>query len=393
MQPCASLLRGNDVAEKRDYYEVLGVPKTATDAEIKSAFRKKAKECHPDLHPGDKAAEAQFKELNEAAEVLSDPDKRSKYDQFGHAAFDPGAGGGNPFSGGGGFSGFGGFSDIIDQMFGGGFSGGGFSGGSAQRNGPQAGNDLRYNLTLTFEEAAFGVRKEILVPREENCTVCGGTGAKPGTEPTRCPTCGGTGAVRTQQNTILGSFTSTRPCSACRGTGKIIHDPCQECKGTGRLRKNTRIAVDVPAGIDNGQMISLRGNGEAGVRGGPRGDLYVSITVKPHRVFRRKGFDLYMEMPIPYTVAALGGSVMVPTLNGTVSCNIPAGTPSGKTFRLREKGIQVLHGNSFGDLLMTATVDVPKRLTDEQRQLLEQLAALEGSTTTKSGKKTLFNKR
>ncbi len=359
------------MADKRDYYEVIGVQKGASEAEIKSAFRKKAKECHPDLHPGDKKAEAQFKELNEAAEVLSDPEKRAKYDQFGHAAFDPNMGGQNPFTGG---AGFGDFSDIIDQMFGGGF--GGFGGGGRQaRNGPVAGNDLRYNLTLTFEEAAFGVRKEILIPREETCATCGGTGAKPGTEPERCATCGGTGQVRTQQNTILGSFTSTRPCTNCRGTGKVIKDPCTECKGAGRVRKNTRIVVNVPAGIDNGQTISMRGEGEAGTRGGPRGDLYIAVTVRPHKLLVRKGYDLYLNMPIPFTVAALGGEIVVPTLKDSVKYTVPAGTQSGATFRLREQGVQRLNATGRGDLLITVTIAVPKRLSDEQKALLRQFEA------------------
>lgn len=371
------------MADKRDYYEVLGVPKTATEAEIKSAFRKQAKTCHPDLHPGDKEAEARFKELNEAAEVLCDADKRAKYDQFGHAAFDPSMGGQNPFEGG--FGGFG-FSDIFDQMFGGGF------GGSARTaSGPVAGNDLRYSLTLTFEEAAFGVKREILIPREEACSACNGSGAKPGTEPVRCTTCGGTGQVRTQQNTILGSFTSMRPCSACHGTGKIIKEPCQSCRGSGRVRKNTRIVVNVPAGIDNGQTISMRGEGEAGKRGGPRGDLYVSITVRPHKLFQRRGYDLYLELPIPFTTAALGGEITVPTLQDPVRYTVPAGTQSGTTFRLREQGVPRLHNQGRGDMLVTVTIDVPKKLTDEQKHLLEQFAAAQGNRT-KAGKKGIFSK-
>ena len=372
------------MAEKRDYYEILGVPKTATEAEIKSAFRKQAKTCHPDLHPGDKAAEARFKELNEAAEVLGDPEKRAKYDQFGHAAFDPSMGGQNPFEGG--FGGFG-FSDIFDQMF-----GGGFGGGTRTQNGPVAGNDLRYSMTLTFEEAAFGVRREILVPREESCSTCGGTGAKPGTQPVRCTTCGGTGQVRTQQNTILGSFTATRPCSACRGTGKIIKEPCQDCKGTGRVRKNTRIVVNVPAGIDNGQTISMRGEGEAGLRGGPRGDLYISVTVRPHKLFQRRGYDLYLEMPIPFTTAALGGEITVPTLRESVRYTVPAGTQSGATFRLREQGVPRLHNQGRGDLLVKVYIDVPKKLTEEQRHLLTQFAATQGGGRPRGGKKSIFSK-
>lgn len=372
------------MADKRDYYEVLGVPKTATEAEIKSAFRKQAKTCHPDLHPGDKEAEARFKELNEAAEVLCDADKRAKYDQFGHAAFDPSMGGQNPFEGG--FGGFG-FSDIFDQMF-----GGGFGGSSRAANGPVAGNDLRYSLTLTFEEAAFGVKREILIPREEACDTCNGTGAKPGTEPVRCTTCGGTGQVRSQQNTILGSFTSMRPCSACHGTGKIIKEPCQTCRGSGRVRKNKRIVVSVPAGIDNGQTISMRGEGEAGKRGGPRGDLYVSITVRPHKLFQRRGYDLYLELTIPFTTAALGGDITVPTLKDSVRYTVPAGTQSGTTFRLREQGVPRLHNQGRGDMLVTVTIDVPKKLTEEQKHLLEQFAATQNGGKAKPGKKGIFSK-
>ena len=344
--------------------------KTATESEIKSAFRKKAKECHPDLHPGDKAKEAQFKELNEAAEILSDADKRAKYDQYGHAAFDPSMGGQDPFAGGG-FGGFGDFGDILGQMFGGGF--GGFGGGQT-RNGPIPGDDLRYNLTITFEEAAFGVEKEITIPREEACENCHGSGAKPGTEPVTCKTCNGTGQVRTQQSTILGSFSSTRPCTNCKGTGKVIAEPCADCRGTGRVRRNLKKTVKVPAGIDNGQSLCLRGMGSAGHKGGPNGDLYVTISVRSHKQFTRKGFDLYLEMPISFTMAALGGSLTVPTLKESVKYQIPAGTQTGSTYRLREQGIQRLNASGKGDLLVTVTVEVPKHLTDEQRKLLEQLA-------------------
>ena len=376
------------MADKRDYYEILGVSKTATESEIKSAFRKKAKECHPDLHPGDKAKEAQFKELNEAAEILSDADKRAKYDQYGHAAFDPSMGGQDPFAGGG-FGGFGDFGDILGQMFGGGF--GGFGGGQT-RNDPIPGDDLRYNLTITFEEAAFGVEKEITIPREETCETCHGSGAKPGTEPVTCKTCNGTGQVRTQQSTILGSFTSTRPCSNCKGTGKVIADPCADCRGTGRVRKNLKKTVKIPAGIDNGQSLCLRGMGSAGHRGGPNGDLYVTISVRGHRQFTRKGFDLYLEMPISYTMAALGGSLTVPTLKESVKYQIPAGTQTGSTYRLREQGIQRLNASGKGDLLVTVTVEVPKHLTDEQKKLLDQLAETFGEGAEGRGAKKSFGR-
>lgn len=373
------------MADKRDYYEVLGVPKTATEAEIKSAFRKQAKTCHPDLHPGDKEAEARFKELNEAAEVLTDADKRAKYDQYGHAAFDPSMGGQDPFAG---FSGFGGFSDIFDSMFGGGF------GSTSQRsaNGPVNGNDLRYSMTLTFEEAAFGTKKEIVIPREEECSCCSGSGAKPGTHPVRCTACGGTGQVRTQQNTILGSFTSMRPCSACKGTGTIIKEPCQECHGTGHVRKNKRITVTIPAGIDSNQTLSMRGEGEAGKRGGARGDLYIVIMVKPHKLFRRKGNDLYYEMLIPFTTAVLGGEVSVPTITDPITYTIPAGTQAGTTFRVKEQGMPRLHNQGRGDMLLTVNIDVPKKITDEQQELLEMLAASFGTAGKSKTKKSIFAK-
>ncbi len=376
------------MADKRDYYEVLGVSKTATEDEIKSAFRKKAKECHPDLHPGDKEAEAQFKELNEAAEVLVDAEKRAKYDQFGHAAFDPSMGGQDPFAGGG-FGGFGDLGDILGQMFGGGF-GGGF--GGQTRNGPIPGDDLRYSMTITFEEAAFGAEKEITIPREEVCSTCGGTGAKPGTQPETCKTCNGTGQVRTQQNTILGSFTSTRPCATCRGTGKVIKDPCADCHGNGRVRKNVKKKVKIPAGIDNGQTLCLRGLGNAGHRGGPNGDLYVTISVKNHKQFKRKGFDLYLNIPISYTMAALGGSITVPTLKESVKYNVPAGTQTGSTFRLRDQGIKHLNANGNGDLLVTVNVEVPKRLTDEQKSLLEKYAETLGESNEGRGKRSVFGR-
>ena len=376
------------MADKRDYYDILGVSKSATADEIKSAFRKKAKECHPDLNPNDKAKEAQFKELNEAAEILTDADKRAKYDQYGHAAFDPSMGGPDPFAGG--FGGFGDFGDILGQMFGGGF--GGFGGGQT-RNGPVPGDDLRYNLTVTFEEAAFGVEKEITIPREEACETCHGSGAKPGTNPVTCKTCNGPGQVRTQQSTILGSFTSTRPCSNCRGTGKVINDPCADCRGTGRVRKNLKKTIKIPAGIDNGQSHCQRGMGSAGHRGGQNGDLYVTISVRDHRQFVRNGFDLYLDMPISFTMAALGGSLTVPTLKESVKYNIPAGTQTGATYRLRDQGIQRLNSSGKGDLIVKVNVEVPKHLTEEQRSLLERFAETFGESAEPRGGKKASNGR
>ncbi|MBR2644619.1 MAG: molecular chaperone DnaJ [Clostridia bacterium] len=363
---------------KRDYYEVLGVDKNASDADIKSAFRKKAKNCHPDLHPGDAAKEAEFKELNEAYEVLSDPEKREKYDQFGHAAFDPAMGGGNPFTGATGFDGFG---DIFSTIF------GGFGAQTQNRNAPMTGDDIRYNLTLSFEEAAFGAEKELNVTREEVCDVCGGTGAKPGTQPQRCHTCKGTGQVRIQQNTLFGTTTINRPCSACRGTGKIISEPCAECRGKGRVRRLKRLSLKIPAGIDDGQTINMRNEGDAGYKGGPRGNLYVTISVRPHAQFVRRGSDLLLTMNIPYTTAALGGEIVVPTLTGQIKYNVPRGTQIGTTFRLREQGIQKLQQQGKGDLFVTVNVEVPKKITPQERVILEQLAALEGKPVVQKNKK------
>lgn len=372
---------------KADYYEVLGVGKNASESEIKTAFRKAAKTYHPDLHPDDKEAEARFKEINEAYEVLSDPEKRAKYDQFGHAAFDPSMGG-TGFDG----AGFGDFSDILNTVFGSGFGFG--NGASANRNGPRAGHDLRYNMTITFEEAATGVRQEILIPREENCDACGGTGAAPNTTPQRCSVCGGTGQMRMQQNTMFGSFSTVRTCDACHGTGKIIKDPCPNCKGRGRISKSQRIVVNVPAGIDDGQTISLRGEGEAGYRDGPAGDLLVNIRVKPHKLLTRRGYDLYLEMNIPVTVAALGGEIQVPTLSGTVKYNIPEGTQPGTMFRLREQGITKLNSNAKGDLFIKANVQIPKKLTEDQREVFRQLAVALGekSGDSHANRKGFFQK-
>ena len=388
------------MAEKRDYYEVLGVGKTASDDEIKQAYRKLAKKYHPDLNPNNKEAEEKFKEANEAYEVLSDKDKRAKYDQFGHAAFDPSAGGGYGYGAGGfgGFSGFSsggfsgsftGFEDILGSMFCGGFGGGSRS---SRANAPMQGDDIRYNLTITFEEAAFGCKKEISYRREEKCASCGGSGAKPGSSTKTCTKCGGTGQVRVQQNTVFGAMMSTRECDACGGTGKIIEQPCEKCRGTGRTSSVIKVAVNVPAGIDDGQTIRIGGKGGAGFNGGPDGDLLVSIRVRNHKQFIREGFNLYINMSIPVTTAVLGGEVKVPTLTGEVKYNIPAGTQSGTTFRLRDQGIQKLQQTGKGDLYVNVTVEIPKRLTDEQRSLFEELAETFG-TEHPDGPASIFSKK
>lgn len=376
---------------KRDYYEVLGVSKTASDDEIKSAFRKMAKLYHPDLHPNDKEAEAKFKEVNEAYEVLSNADKRAKYDQFGHAAFDPAGGGGgysswSGFGGGSPFGGFGGFGDIFGDIFGGGTT-------RANPNAPVRGETLRQSMTITFEEAAFGCEKEIQYRREENCSACGGTGAAPGTQPQTCPTCGGRGTVTRVQNTILGSMQTTVPCSACGGTGKIIKDPCKICNGNGRVRNIQKRRIKIPAGIDDGQTIRISGAGDDGLHGGPKGDLHVSIRVKPHKRFLRDGADIHQSIEIPVTTAMLGGQINVPTLDKDVKLTIPEGTPAQKTFRMKGFGIQRLNQQDKGDMYVNVTVGIPKKLTEKQRELAAKLAEElgdGGAQKTKPKKKGLF---
>ena len=351
--------------DKRDYYEVLGVAKTASDDEIKKAYRTLAKKYHPDLNGGDKDCEAKFKEVNEAYEVLSDPQKRARYDQFGHE--DPragGAGGGyGDFTGGFG----GGFDDIFSAFFGGGFGGGG-----QRARGPQRGDDLRYDLTITFEEAAFGCEKEISVTRDENCEECGGTGARKGTQPTQCPTCHGTGQVQSFVNTPIGRVSNVRVCDACHGQGTIINDPCPKCSGRGRVRRNRKITIKIPAGIDNGMQIPLRKQGELGLRGGENGDLYIFVTVKPHKLFTRENYDLYCDVTVSFTQAALGGEIDVPTLNGMIKHNLPEGTQPGTVIRLRGQGIQNLRGAGKGDLYIKVNVEIPRKLTDKQKELLMQ---------------------
>ena len=380
------------MADKRDYYEVLGVDKSASQDEIKKAYRKLAKANHPDQHPGDKQAEERFKEANEAYEVLSDEDKRKKYDQFGFAAFDPsyGAGAG---AGAGGFSGFGGF----DDFFGGGGFGDIFSsifgGGASTRNpnAPRRGDDVRATLNISFEEAAFGCEKEVTAPRIELCPDCKGTGCAPGTTAETCPDCHGTGSVRTTQRTPFGMAQTTGPCQKCRGSGKIIHQPCKTCRGMGKIRRNHKLTVKVPAGIDDGQAIPITGCGNAGANGGPAGDLLVGVIVRPHPIFEREGTSVYMEQEISYAQATLGAEVEVPTLDGKVKLNIPEGTQPGAVFRMRGRGIPSLRGGGRGDQFVSVKLNVPKNLTGQQKELLRQFAASMGEYD--GGKGGIFGKK
>lgn len=357
------------MAEKRDYYETLGVSKGASDDEIKKAYRREAKKCHPDLHPGDKEAEARFKEINEAYGVLSDAEKKARYDQYGHAGVDPnyGAGGGGF---GGGFDGFD-FGDIFSDIF------GGFGGGGARRrNSPVRGRDTRQVIDITFEEAAFGCKKKLTLTQQEKCHTCGGSGAKPGTQPVTCKKCGGSGQVRTQTRTPLGYMTNVTTCPDCHGTGSIVSDPCRDCHGTGKIRKTKTIEIDIPAGIDNGQTMQLAGKGEPGERGGPSGDLLITVRVKPHQMFRREGYDVYIDLPITFVDAAIGATVKVPTLDGLVEYDIPEGTQPGSVFRLRGKGIPYIRGKNRGDEYVTVDVEVPKGLSAKQKELLKEFEAL-----------------
>lgn len=361
------------MAEKKDYYEVLGVEKNASDADLKKAYRNLAKKYHPDVNPGDKSAEAKFKEVNEAYEILSDSQKRSRYDQFGHAGTDP-----NGFGGGaGGFSSdfdFGGIGDIFETFFG----GSGFGGRSRTRNGPQKGADIKYSMEISFEEAAFGIEREINVSKMEVCSKCTGTGAKPGTNVSTCKHCNGTGQVQIKQNTPFGQFINTKTCDACKGEGKVITEPCPACNGKGRLRSTKKIKIDVPSGIDDGQTISLRGGGDPGSKGGPNGDLYINIRVKPHPLFKRQGNNVTCDVPITFTQAAMGAEIEVPTLDGKVKYTVPEGTQTGSVFRLRGKGIPFLRGNGRGDQYVKVNIDVPKKLNDKQKALLKEFAEISG---------------
>jgi len=365
------------MAEKRDYYEVLGIGKNATDAEIKSAYRKLAKKYHPDLNPGNKEAEEKFKEVNEANDVLSDPQKRQRYDQFGFAGVDPNYAAANGGGAGGFGGGFGGvdLGDIFGDIFGGGFGGGfsGFGGGSSTRtaNAPRKGHDIQASVILTFEEAAHGCSKKITINRQDTCPDCGGTGAAKGTSPETCPDCGGRGYVVTQQRTPFGVMQSQQPCSHCGGRGTIIRNPCKTCRGTGKTAARKSLEINIPAGIDDDQSIALRGQGDAGSNGGPAGDVIVHVTVKADPMFERDGYDVTIHVPITFSQAVLGDDVEVPTVDGRIVQHIPEGTQSGTKFRLRGQGIQYLNGRGRGDQYVIVDVEIPKKVTRAQREALK----------------------
>ena len=365
------------MAEKRDYYEVLGIGKNATDAEIKSAYRKLAKKYHPDLNPGDKEAEEKFKEVNEANDVLSDPQKRQRYDQFGFAGVDPNYAAANGGGAGGFGGGFGGvdLGDFFGDIFGGGFGGGfsGFGGGSSTRtaNAPRKGHDIQASVILTFEEAAHGCSKKITINRQDTCPDCGGTGAAKGTSPETCPDCGGRGYVVTQQRTPFGVMQSQQPCSHCGGRGTIIRNPCKTCRGTGKTAARKSLEINIPAGIDDDQNIALRGQGDAGSNGGPAGDVIVHVTVKADPMFERDGYDVTIHVPITFSQAVLGDDVEVPTVDGRIVQHIPEGTQSGTKFRLRGQGIQYLNGRGRGDQYVIVDVEIPKKVTRAQREALK----------------------
>ena len=376
------------MAEKRDDYEVLGIQKGASEDEIKKAYKKLARKYHPDMNPGDKEAEEKFKEVNEANEVLSDPEKKARYDQFGFAGVDPnygaGAGGG---AYGGGFD-FGDLGDIFGSFFGGGFGGG-------QRrnpNAPQRGESIRASVSVSFTEAAFGCEKSVTLERSEQCPTCKGNGCAPGTTPEICPDCHGTGTVQTRRQTPMGVFASNGPCRKCGGTGRLIHQPCPDCRGTGAVRKRKTIKVNIPAGIDHGQTISLRGQGNAGRNGGPAGDLLITVMVQPHELFRRDGVDVFCEAPITFAQAVLGAELEIPTIDGKVKYSIPEGTQTGTVFRLKGKGIPVLNGRGRGDQYVTVTIETPRNLNKEQKEALRRFSETLGESNYEK-RKSFFKKK
>ena len=381
------------MAEKRDYYEVLGVQKGASADEIKKAYRTMAKKYHPDLHPDDPDAEAHFKECNEAYEVLSDPDKRSRYDSYGFRGVDPnygaGAGGGAGFDGG--FD----VGDIFSSIFGGGFGGfGGFGGSSRNANSPQRGSDIQATLTLTFEEAALGCKKTVEVPRVEVCPTCSGSGAAKGSSAQTCSRCSGKGVVMSQSRTPFGTIQTQKACPVCGGKGTVIPNPCPTCHGSGRVRRNARIEVNVPAGIDDRQAFTVYSQGNKGTNGGPAGDLHVGINIKKHAYFKREGNTVYFDATVSFAQAALGSELVVPTLNGDVKFSIPAGTQPGQEFKLRERGIPNVNGHGRGDQIIKVNVSVPTKLNEKQKELLREFDAELGGTLNGDDRKgSIFGKK
>ena len=370
------------MADKKDYYEILGVSKSASDDELKKAFRKKAKQWHPDANPNNKKeAEAKFKEVNEAYEVLSNPQKRQMYDQFGTADPQQAGFGGGPFGGGNGyysystsdFGDFGDLGDIFSSFFGGGF--GGQRSSSRRNNGPRKGEDLNIGIDISFEESFLGVEKEIVVTRQETCSHCNGTGAKKGTNPIKCPTCNGTGNVTSYQNTILGRVQTRRTCSDCHGTGEIIKEPCENCHGKGTIRKSPKVKVKIPAGINDNQTVVLRGEGNPGVKGGPAGDLYITVRVRKSSIFKRDGNSVYCDIPVTITQATLGAELDIPMVDGSKEkYKIPEATQTGTQFTIRGKGFKSINSSAQGNFIFRVVVQTPKKLTKEQRDLLMALA-------------------